>query len=213
MIKDLFKGFWKNIVKIFSVKNLVWHCIAIIGTAILVFSGFDWAYYKFFYGTKIYSFAFSAAILGLVIPVVVPIYLLISGKITKNLSRIKVALAIGQAQILGLLLSSFYKGLTGRAYPDFNASVTDITRVFKFGILRDGIFWGWPSSHTTVAFAGAFALWQLFPKNNSVKLISLIYALYIGLGVSMTIHWFSDFYAGAVFGILVGSIVGKSFRD
>jgi hypothetical protein len=37
------------------------------------------------------------------------------------------------------------------------------------------------------------------------------HALYIGVGVSMTIHWFSDFSAGAIIGTAIGAVVGKSF--
>jgi membrane-associated phospholipid phosphatase len=41
--------------------------------------------------------------------------------------------------------------------------------------------------------------------------VAITYALYIGLGVSMTIHWFSDFAAGAIIGSAIGAVVGKSF--
>jgi hypothetical protein len=40
---------------------------------------------------------------------------------------------------------------------------------------------------------------------------AITYALYIGLGVSMTIPWFSDFPAGAVLGTAIGTVVGKSY--
>jgi membrane-associated phospholipid phosphatase len=36
--------------------------------------------------------------------------------------------------------------------------------------------------------------------------------LYVGLSVSVTIHWFSEFVAGAIFGSLIGVVVGRSFR-
>ena len=35
--------------------------------------------------------------------------------------------------------------------------------------------------------------------------------LYVGIGVSLTIHWFSDFVAGVIFGSVIGIVVGKSF--
>jgi membrane-associated phospholipid phosphatase len=44
--------------------------------------------------------------------------------------------------------------------------------------------------------------------------VAITYSLYVGIGVSMTIHWFSDFIAGAIIGTVVGVVVGKSFwRD
>lgn len=36
-------------------------------------------------------------------------------------------------------------------------------------------------------------------------------ATYIGIGISVNIHWFSDFAAGAILGSLIGYIVGKTF--
>ena len=74
-----------------------------------------------------------------------------------------------------------------------------------------GAFQGWPSSHTATAFAMSMALVALFPKNKFVKYSAIIYAVYIGLGVSTTIHWFSDFVAGAILGTVIGLVVGKSF--
>jgi hypothetical protein len=40
---------------------------------------------------------------------------------------------------------------------------------------------------------------------------ALLYAFYIGLGVSVTIHWFSEFVAGAIIGSVIGTVVGRSF--
>jgi hypothetical protein len=33
-----------------------------------------------------------------------------------------------------------------------------------------------------------------------------------GLGVSLTIHWFSEFVAGAIIGSVIGTVVGRSFK-
>ena len=41
--------------------------------------------------------------------------------------------------------------------------------------------------------------------------VAITYALFIGIGVSMTIHWFSEFLAGAIIGTAIGAVVGKSF--
>jgi len=103
-----------------------------------------------------------------------------------------------------------YKAITGRAHPLRGVS-TDLTHVFRFGLLRGGVFWGWPSSHTTIAFAMAVTIFMLFPKQRSLGHVAIIYALYVGIGVSMTIHWFSDFVAGAIIGTVIGVVVGRSF--
>ncbi len=83
---------------------------------------------------------------------------------------------------------------------------------FQFGFLKGGIFWGWPSSHTTIAFAMSVCLITLFPKHKFVLVLALVYALYVGLGVSVSIHWLSEFVAGAMIGSMVGRTVGESFR-
>jgi membrane-associated phospholipid phosphatase len=88
----------------------------------------------------------------------------------------------------------------------------DISHVFRFGFLRGGVFWGWPSSHTTIAFAMAVTIFTLLPKQRWAGYLALAYALYVGLGVSVTIHWFSDFVAGAIIGSVIGVIVGRSFN-
>jgi membrane-associated phospholipid phosphatase len=75
------------------------------------------------------------------------------------------------------------------------------------------MFWGWPSSHTTVAFAMAACLITLYPGNKKLILFASLYAFYIGLGVSVTIHWFSEFVAGAIIGSVIGMVVGRSFKS
>jgi hypothetical protein len=51
---------------------------------------------------------------------------------------------------------------------------------------------------------------MLSPKQRWLGFITIAYACYVGIGVSMTIHWFSDFIAGAIFGSVIGLVVGKS---
>ena len=57
----------------------------------------------------------------------------------------------------------------------------------------------------------ASAIWALHPANKVIRYLAILYALYIGLGVSLTIHWFSEFVAGAIIGWVTGLVVGKSF--
>ena len=88
----------------------------------------------------------------------------------------------------------------------------ELSRNFNFGFLKHGMFWGWPSSHTTIAFAMAVTLMKLFPVNKIITILCLLYALYIGIGVSFSIHWLSEFIAGAIIGSLVGKVVAKSYE-
>lgn len=141
---------------------------------------------------------------------VLPLLLMLAGLLMKSAKSVRVAWAVGQAAFIGWFISSCYKALTGRDHPPHSMG-TDTSDLFRFGFFRHGIFWGWPSSHTAVAFAMAATTLRLFPKRPFLGVAAILYALYIGVGVSLTIHWFSDFVAGALIGTAIGSTVGKSF--
>lgn len=178
----------------------------------LVTLGFDWSYYLVFQDEKYQIFLFPAVVIGGFFPILLPIILYLLGKIKKSLILKNSAYAVTQAAFLGWLISSIYKTFTGRIQPPFNSqAIIDISHEFKFGFLRHGIFWGWPSSHATVAFAVSVAIFVLYPKKWLVRIFAMTIATYIGIGISVNIHWFSDFAAGAILGSLIGYIVGKTF--
>ena len=132
-----------------------------------------------------------------------PLFLLILGFIIENSRIILTGWAVGQAALLGSLISSAYKAVTGRVHPAHGVG-EDISHFFRFGFLRGGVFWGWPSSHATIAFAMAVTVFMLFPKQRWLGWVAILYACYVGIGVSLTIHWFSDFVAGAIIGSVIG---------
>lgn len=209
----LFYHFPRTILKIFSGKNLLLHVAAIILTFIIVTSDFDWTYFIYFHHSTTQRILFPAVWIGFFVPVLLPVALLLLGFLLKNFYIRNIGWALGQAAFTGWLVASFYKAFTGRPGPSFRGHqpLHDISRVFRFGFWRGGIFWGWPSSHTTVACAMAFTLFFMFRENKAVRYIAPLYALFIGVGVSMSIHWFSDFVAGAIFGFVIGSVIGRSF--
>lgn len=188
----------------------MWHLVAIIVSGMCVLSGFDWLYYNFTRIPTLQETMFPAVPIGGLLPILLPISLLIGGLLFRDARTRLLALAIGQAELIGSIISSSYKAFTGRVHP-LHSGTVDISHEFRFGFLRGGIFWGWPSSHTTIAFALAGTMFQLFPKQRWVGVVSFLYAAYIGLGVSMTIHWFSDFAAGAIIGTVIGMVVGKAW--
>ena len=228
-LKNLFYKFKENVLNIFRGKNLLCHFLAIALTFLLVTTDFDWKYFLFFNGSYLANVLFSAALVGVFVPIFAPIIVLIFGKLRNKAKLLNIGYALAQSAILGYLVSSIYKTFSGRVPPPiahFNNPFLDITqltyvssflsdtsKIFNFGFLRNGIFWGWPSSHTTVAFAMAVTLLIMYPKNKIIKIFTVVYALYIGIGVSMTIHWFSDFVAGAIIGSVIGYTVGKSFLN
>ncbi len=211
-MKNYLHGFTHNLVSIFSWPNLIWHVLAVGITYLVVVSGFDWYYFQI---TRPVTFGWTwgpAGLLGGILPILVPLTLYLIGIRRNNLQILNTSFAVGQSVFLGWLISSTYKVFTGRIQPDLLNTATDISRGFRFGIWEGGIFWGWPSSHTTIAFAMATALILLYPRNKKIIIFSSLYAIYIGFGASIGFHWFSEFIAGVIFGVLIGSVVGKSFQ-
>jgi len=211
-VKRFFSTLACNLLGCFKGWKLVWHLVAILLTVILVLSGFDWRYFLATRSPELRSWMFPAVIIGGLLPLYLPLLLLALGFLARNTRTILTGWAIAQAELLGALIVIAYKSFTGRAHPMHSVGA-DLSHVFRFGFLRGGVFWGWPSSHTTIAFAMALTVFTLFPKHRWLGTTALLYALYIGLGVSMTIHWFSDFVAGAIIGSVIGVVVGKSFRQ
>jgi membrane-associated phospholipid phosphatase len=212
MARDFFSTLPRNILRSFRGRNLLWHILAIGVTWVIVRSGFDWNYFK---ATRPFApYLFPAVVLGWRVPVVFPIASYIAGSLRKDLRATCSAYATAQAALIGLFISSFYKAFTGRPGLRHSAlTLIDTSREFHFGFLKGGVFFGWPSSHTTVAFAMSAAIWALYPNSKMTRCVALLYALYIGVGVSMTIHWFSDSVAGAIIGTVIGMTVGTAFKE
>lgn len=207
-----FHNLSKVIFELYSPINLVWQILAILLTALLVLSGLDWFAFQYFRnGFLFHLFFLGAGILGFVVPLFLPLTLLILGKTRKDTQLLHTAWTIGQAAILGLVLSSFYKIFTGRPGPVLSSLLTleDTSKIFRFGIWRGGIFWGWPSSHTTTAVAIATCIVLIAPKHKLFQVLTVMFAAYVSIGAGISFHWFSDMVAGIIFGIIVGKSVAK----
>jgi hypothetical protein len=191
-------------------RMLLWHAVAIALTIILLLSGFDWRWFVSTRSQALRAWMFPAVRIGWHLPVVLPVVLLLVGALAGSAKMSLTGWAVGQAEIIGGIVAASYKALTGRTHPPHGVEV-DTSHLFRFGFLRGGVFWGWPSSHTTIAFAMAVTVFTLFPKRRWLGYAAIAYAFYIGVGVSLTIHWFSDFVAGAIFGTVIGTVVGRSF--
>ncbi len=182
----------------------------------MVISGFDWLFFEKTRNHSLHSFFWPAVTLGFFLPIFgIPSFYAVS-VYRKSARAIITALAIAQAALFGIFASDFLKLFTGRpGPPDIfgNSVISDTSRVFHFGLYKGGLFFGWPSSHTAVAFAMAFTIFFLYPRSKMVRLAAILYAFYIGIGVSVTIHWFSDFAAGAIIGTVIGVVVGKNFTS
>ena len=222
-MSGLFYRLPRNIFAIFSGRNLVWHVLAIVLTIVIVESGFDWTWYRWTRGEAFVRLAGPAIILGGLVPILGIPSILLAGWVARHRPFRAGGWALGQAALLGWFVSSGYKAFTGRIPPPFSmrfpgamlspAPLVDSSHGFQLGFLRGGIFWGWPSGHTTVAFAMTTCLIALSSRHNPWNYLLLLYPLYVGLSVSVTIHWFSEFMAGMIIGSVIGPVVGNSFKD
>ena len=207
------RSFFHNTIDAFWGKNFFLHVAAMVSTYVLVVSGFDWYYFTHTQEIPLLNVVlFPAIVLGGVLPILIPPLLYVFGKIRKNAKVTIIGVALTQSVLMGSFISSLYKAFTGRIQPDILNTTLDISQSFQFGFLSHGIFWGWPSSHTTIAFAMAITLVRLFPKRPGLQYSVLLYACYIGIGISTSIHWFSEFVAGACVGVAIGASVGTYFR-
>jgi membrane-associated phospholipid phosphatase len=186
-----------SVLNIFRGKNLIWQGILIALTAFFVLSGFDWWYYETTRNSVLQTIGFTAGMAGFLVPITIP-FLVRRGRS-----------AVIQAGILGLAISSSYKVFTGRVGLPHIAQAIDSSHIWQFGILRGGAFQGWPSSHTSVAFAMSVALVMLYPEKKWLRYVAIGYALFIGLGASVAFHWWSDFVAGVILGSIIGIAVAK----
>lgn len=211
-MKEFFFTLPTNFVKSFLGKKLYFHLLAIALTYVILISGFDWWWYVHSNTLLIEKFFFLAVFFGAVVPILVPLAFIMLGK-AKSTKTHMTGWALGQAALLGSIISSLYKAFTGRLEPPHANYLIDMSHGFQFGFLKHGIFWGWPSSHTAIAFAMAVAFCVMYRKNKLACLLALLYAFYIGIGVSMNIHWFSEFVAGALIGTAIGLTVGKHFHQ
>ena len=213
MFRSFFYRMPSNILACFRGYNLLLQLFAAAVTFVAVVSGFDWSYFEHTRGDLILTLSLPAAIIGFFVPVVAPLILYYIGERRKNKRLMRAGSAVAQAELIAYFLSSLYKSFTGRMQPEFltHLKTVDYSRDFNFGFWEHGIFWGWPSSHAAVAFAGSLALFVLYPRSTLMRAVVLLYALYIGIGVSMSIHWFSDALAGSILGCVIGIVVGKSY--
>ncbi len=211
MFRDFLRGVPRGFIAAFRGRNILFHLFAITLTALFVLTSFDWWYFTQTRGGIFQSISLPAAIIGFFVPILAPVGLYWYGAFRNSNKTMQKAAILAHAGILGWIISSTYKAFTGRIQPEFltYTSFIDNSRDFNFGFWEHGIFWGWPSSHTTVAFAMSVALVYLYPRNKMLAAVALLYALFIGIGVSVSVHWFSDFVAGMIIGSVVGFAVTR----
>src|SRR5271156_3342120 len=105
VVSELFHRFPRNVIAIFSGRNLLWHASAIVLTIVIVTSGGDWAYYRWTRAEAFFVLARPALWLGMFMPVLGSLVILVAGEATKNRRLITTAWAMGQAALLAYLIT------------------------------------------------------------------------------------------------------------
>ncbi|MBV9349309.1 MAG: phosphatase PAP2 family protein [Patescibacteria group bacterium] len=213
LISGTFRHLLKNTLACFSGRKIFLFVAAIAATCYLILSGTDWLYFE--HTKNIFFMEWVGAVAGVagfLVPILLPVEMYRSGRRNKNFEAMRAAMCVAQAELVALIVSIIYKAVTGRAQPElYTAFPVDVSKNFHFGFLQNGVYWGWPSSHTIVATAMAAAIATLYPRHNIAKYGACLYAAFIGFGITFMGHWLSDVVAGALMGIGVGVAIGKAF--
>jgi membrane-associated phospholipid phosphatase len=190
------------------------------GAWTMIETSIDWQYNRITYNNPALAYAgFPSLYIGYAMPVVLPASLYLFGIGTLN-ERMQIAgFSAAQATLISIGLTSILKGATGRISPGIvdvldhsrSADTVDYSRDFAWGFGKRGFIAGFPSAHTTIAFATAAVLSEIYHDSLLIKIASYSYAIFIGTGVSLSVHWASEVFAGALVGYAVGKTVGRNF--
>ncbi|MHA2250021.1 MAG: phosphatase PAP2 family protein [Candidatus Kariarchaeaceae archaeon] len=230
--KEYLRGFTQQLgasfLSTFRGPLIILQLIAICISYVLIFSGADWSYFLFFKHNMFFQYIlFPAVPLGGMLPLMIPPIIYLYGKKENKPELEPLAFALTQAAVVGTILISIYKAITGRLEPSiFEEATKDYSHDFAFGVLQRGVFHGWPSTHATVAWAFAIVFYYYRPELQysedtsyrpptffNYRKFGFVYAAYIGIAVSTNIHWLSDAVAGMFMGTAVGFAVVKSFES
>ncbi|MDR3628315.1 MAG: phosphatase PAP2 family protein [Ignavibacteriaceae bacterium] len=217
---NLFSHFGNNILDSFKGKNIYLHLAGIASTYILVNEDVDYHVEKYFNEHEEYGkIGRPVVYTGMFLPFVVGGGLYTYAKINKDDETLGASFAVLQASLIEFLYNSTLKAITGRSNPDWrhNTDMDSLSKSFKFGFMRNGIFWGWPSGHTSTTMAVVSALTNYYPDKAWLKVAGYSLVAYTIFGVSSVnrggMHWFSDAIAATFMSYAIGSTVGKYYRN
>ena len=216
---NLFGNFGNNILDSFRGKNIYLHLTAIASTALFVTTDVDYNVEDFFNQHEEYGkWARPILYTGELLPFAAGGGLFAYAKIKNDNQALGASFAVLQATLIEFMYNSTLKAITGRSSPDWrhNEDMEGLSKTFRFGFLRGGIYWGWPSGHTAATMATVSALTNYYPDKTWLKVAGYGWVAYTIFGVSSInrggMHWFSDAAAGALMSYAVGSTVGKYYR-
>lgn len=216
----IYSGLGDNIVNSFEGNNLYLHLAGIASTALLASTSSDYYVFKYFNEHPAYGDAARPVIhFAQYFPFAIGGALYAHGKLNKDEEAVAASFAVLQSTVLAFAYNSLLKAITGRPHPNWReeSDMESLSKTFRFGFWRGGIFWGWPSGHTSSTMAVVSALTSFYPDKTWLKIAGYGYAAYMIFSVSSLnrggMHWFSDAVAAAFMSYAIGSTVGKFYRS
>jgi len=216
----LFGNIGNNIINSFKGDNLYLHLAGVASTVLIVTTNTDYYVQHFFNEHEPYGNAAIPLIhYAIYIPFVTGGSLYAYGKLNKDDRAVAASFAVFQSSLVALAYNSLLKAITGRPHPDWQDStdMKSLSKTFRFGFLRGGVWWGWPSGHTSSLMAVVSALTNFYSDKTWLKITGYSLVAYMMFGVSSLhrggMHWFSDAVAAAFMSYAIGSTIGKYYRS
>ena len=215
----LFGNLGNNVINSFKGDNLYLHIAGIASTFLIVTTNTDYYVHKFFNEREEFGeVAMPIIRAGMYIPFVTGGSLYAYGKLSNDDRAVAASYAVLQSSLVAFLYNSLLKAVTGRPNPDWqnNSDMKELSKTFRSGFMRGGIFWGWPSGHTSSVMAVVSALTSFYAEKTWLKIAGYSLVAYMIYGVSSLhrggMHWFSDAVAAAFMSYAIGSTIGKYYR-
>lgn len=216
----IFANFSGNTEKSFTGKNAWLQAAGVAATVLLIYSDTDYRVHTYFRNHRAFSRKLHPVVVtgSLLTPLAGGLCYL-SGAAGSDPELEGLGSALLQAQVITSLYGLVLKGLTGRPHPDPNTGedMRKLSRRFRFGFLRGGLFWGWPSGHTASTMALVSTMTAYYPQNTWIKIGGAVLMGYTIVGVSAVggghMHWFSDAVAAAFMTYAIGHTVGRYYHS
>jgi membrane-associated phospholipid phosphatase len=211
-----FSNLGQNIFDSFVGYNTFFHLGAVAATMIMVNTGTDYVIYRQFKPwDKARPYFFPAVITGTSCWLIIAAPLFCYGYFRPNTVALGGAYALIQSTLISIVYATLLKGITGRPAPEekWYLNMRRESKVFRFGFLRSGIFYGWPGGHVMITTATITTLAWYYPDKWWISIPGALLIAYTMVGVTVhNGHWMSDNIAGLLMGYAIGSTVGRSFR-
>lgn len=211
-------GLGSNALGIFSGSKAILGLSAAAATLIIVESGLDKDVHNYFARRPSIGNSLRSGVeVGAIFPVILGVGLFGSGFAGGSSQLASAGSAVLQASLFAITTSTALKALTGRAHPEpVVYQDNEAGETFRFGLLRGGVFWGWPSGHLLANTAAVTSLLSFYNHSTWLKVAGGAYLGYLWLSVishgRSSMHWFSDTVAGTLLGYAIGTTVGRNFR-